>query len=166
MNLSITIRFGKKDGDLMLMVSQYRISDMLVLAVNRYLGKTQECIPLPPNVPYKPVRCATIYLSDDDDETIDFMRQFPNGYRSAAVKMLLRHATERCDLRQLLQLDQVIIEKTKAAPPQPQYLVPAKKRMEGSNAAEAGPGSKIVRPSLNPTVEDKAVDDDEIFDLI
>ncbi|MBQ3010205.1 MAG: hypothetical protein IJA20_06035 [Methanocorpusculum sp.] len=159
MNLSITIRFGKKDGDLMLMASQYHITDMLVLAVARHLGKTQETIPLPPNVPYKPVACATVYLNDEHEDAINFLRQFPNGFRSAAVKMLLRHAMEKCDLRHLLLPIKPI--KETPAPLKPNYIVPAKRRDAHDSKAE----QKIMRPDFAPASTEQK-DEDDIFDLI
>lgn len=159
MNLNITVRFGKKDGDLMLMASQYRISDMLVLAVARHLGKTQETIPLPPNVPYKQTRCATIYLNDEHEDAINFMRQFPNGFRSTAAKMLLRHATEQCDLRHLHQPETLAPELS--APKKPKYITPAKR----PEVAKSNPEQKIERPTFETPVPEQANDDD-IFKLI
>lgn len=166
MNLSITVRLGKKDGDLMLMVSQYRISDMLALAVRYHLGLTTERIPLPPNVPFKPVKCATVYLDSENEDVIEFMQQFPDGYRSTAVKMLLRHATEHCDLRHLTG-DPLIEEKTKAAPPKPQYIIPARQRQEPQGVK--GPKTYSPPPPARSRFEeqpDERDDEDSIFDLI
>jgi len=159
MNLTITIRFGKKDGDLMLMASQYHITDMLVLAVDRHIGKTQETIPLPPNVAYKTIHSSTIYLNDEHEDAINFLRQFPNGFRSAAVKMLLRHATERCDLRHLQPVISPAPEK--AAPAKPNYIVPAKRQETHDSKAE----QKIVRPDFTPAATEHD-DEDDIFELI
>lgn len=159
MNLNITVRFGKKDGDLMLMASQYHITDMLVLAVDRHIGKTQETIPLPPNVAYKPIHSATIYLNDEHEDAINFLRQFPNGFRSAAVKMLLRHATEQCDLRHLQP--SAAPAPQKPAPVKPNFIVPAKRR----DTLDSKANPKIVRPDF--TDEPKAqVSEDDIFNLI
>lgn len=176
MNLSITVRLGRKDGDLMLMASQYRISDMLILAVHYHLGLTTERIPLPPNVPFKPIKCTTIYLDDDNEDVIEFMKQYPDGYRSTAVKMLLRHATEYCDLRHLTG-DAQFEAQTKAAPPKPQYIIPAKQRLEQQDAWESPKPPEFPEPPerLEPPAKPAAQpantgfeedDEDSIFDLI
>lgn len=167
MNLSITVRLGRKDGDLMLMASQYRISDMLVLAVRYHLGLTAERIPLPPNVPFKPIKCATIYLDGDNEDVIEFMQQYPDGYRSTAVKMLLRHATERCDLRHLTG-DAQFEAQTKAAPPKPQYIIPAKVRLEQQEAGEPSELSELPVKPVQPITDMVSDEDDEdsVLDFI
>lgn len=100
--MRITIRFGEKDADLMLMASQYHLGDMLRLAIRHYLGQTFETIPLPPGIDVKPLICSTIYLRAEDSDSISFMSQFPAGYRSTAAKLLIRHATAQCNIRHLL----------------------------------------------------------------
>lgn len=129
--MRITIRLGKTEKDLLLIAAQYRLYDMLRLAIHQYLGKTDERIPLPPNVPVKLMSCATIYINPNDEEVISFMEQFPPGARSAAVKLLLRHATDRCDLRCLLTM-----ASTEQIKPNVKVLPPAPGRQRPSNSVK------------------------------
>lgn len=100
--IRINLRLGQKDGDLILLGKQYRISEMVRLAIRYYLGKSNEKIPLPPyvDVPSEAVYTILLY-PDSDPEVLEFLQTIPNGYRSTAIKQLLRNAMERCDFRLL-----------------------------------------------------------------
>ena len=99
------IRLGDKDGDLILLGSWYRITEMVRHAIHYYLGKTDEKILLPPyseEIPNEAIYTALFYPEKDSEE-IEFLESIPNGFRSTVVKRLLRHAMERCDLRPILK---------------------------------------------------------------
>ena len=99
------IRLGDKDGDLILLGSWYRITEMVRHAIHYYLGKTDEKIPLPPygeKIPKEAIYTALLYPETDSEE-IKFLESIPKGFRSTAVKRLLRHAMEKCDLRPILK---------------------------------------------------------------
>lgn len=98
------IRLGDKDGDLILLGSWYRITEMVRHAIHYYLGQTDEKISLPPyseEIPKEAIYTALFYPEKDSEE-IEFLESIPNGFRSTVVKRLLRHAMERCDLRPIL----------------------------------------------------------------
>lgn len=99
------IRLGKKDVDLILLGSWYRITYMVRHAIQFYLGKTDERLSLPPynkKVPKEAVY-SILFYPERDSEEIAFLQSIPNGYRSAAVKQLLRNAMEKYDIRPLLK---------------------------------------------------------------
>ena len=99
------IRLGDKDGDLILLGSWYRITEMVRHAIHYYLGQTDEKISLPPyseEIPKEAIYTALFYPEKDSEE-IEFLESIPNGFRSTVVKRLLRHAMEKCDLRPILK---------------------------------------------------------------
>lgn len=101
--VKISLRCGQKERDLILLGSQYRLSDMVRLAVENYLGITEEQIPLPPMRSARKEAFFTVVLnSETAPEAVELFKKIPEGYRSTAVKLLLRHAMASCDLRALM----------------------------------------------------------------
>lgn len=105
--IKISIRCGKKDRDIILLGTKYHLANMVRQAIDYYYGKTADKIPLPPlgsnNEHIKDTAFFTIVLnSDDSKDAIELLKTIPSGYRSEAIKNLLRCAMERCDLRGLM----------------------------------------------------------------
>ena len=99
------LRLGQKDGDLILLGSKYRITKMVRHAIQFYLGKTDERIPLPPYNEKVPKMLFTQFFSIRKQilRKLRFLQSVPNGYRSAVMKRLLRYAMEQCDLRLIME---------------------------------------------------------------
>lgn len=101
--IKFNLRLSAKDGDLLLLAEQYHFSAMVLLAARRYLGKTEEQIPLPPKRPVGQRWFSITLRKEDDPDVYRLFKTLPAGYRGHAVKLMLRHAMERCDLRFMLE---------------------------------------------------------------
>ena len=147
------LRLGQKDGDLILLGSKYRITKMVRHAIQFYLGKADERIPLPPyneKVP-KDVVYSILLYPETDSEEIAFLQSVPNGYRSAVMKRLLRYAMEQCDLR-------LIMENA----PKPIFYKNARRSVPHQKAPEPRIAKRPIPP--DPPVSQTADDDeDDIF---
>lgn len=114
--IRVTLRLGPYDGDLILLGKQYRISEMVRIAIRYYLGISEERIPLPPmlEVPEETVY-AVSFSESKSPEIVAFLSSLPSGYRSTIIKRLLRYAMEQCDIRSLLARKFVVRKRKKAS---------------------------------------------------
>ena len=148
------LRLGQKDGDLILLGSTSRITKMVRHAIQYYLYKTDEKIPLPPynkEVPKEAIYSILLYPETDSEE-IAFLQSVPNGYRSTVIKYLLRNAMERCDLR-------LIMENV----PKPAIYKNTRKSALSKKALEPSAAKQHSIPP-DPSVPQKVEDDeDDIF---
>ena len=156
--VKISLRCGQKDGDLILLGSQYRLSDMVRLAVENYLGITEERIPLPPMRSAQKEAFFTVVLSSETaPEAVELFKEIPEGYRSTAVKLLLRHAMASCDLRSLTGNEAKIQKPREKMQSKTQPFAAAKR------------SPPVNRPVSSPVAKQGTVhvsDEDSIFDGI
>jgi len=101
--IRVTLRLTKGDVDIISLMEYYRPRYIVSLAVSRYLGQTDETLPLPPESSEKEALYRSIiFHRGDDEETYDFLASLPEGAVSPVLKRLIRHATAQCDIRPLL----------------------------------------------------------------
>lgn len=101
--IRVTLRLTKGDVDIISLMEYYRPRHVISLAISRYLGQTNETLPLPPESSDKEsLYRSVIFHRGDDEETYDFLASLPGGSVSPILKRLIRHATAKCDIRPLL----------------------------------------------------------------
>lgn len=113
--IRVTLRLTKSDVDIISLMEYYRPRHVISLAVSRYLGQTGETLPLPPESSDKEsLYRSVIFHRGDDEETYDFLASLPDGAVSTILKRLIRHATDKCDIRPLLAKtkDDIVDSKT------------------------------------------------------
>jgi len=156
----INIRFGPKDKDLQLLASSNRFDDVITYAIDHYLGKVKAPIPLPNLDSINAGQEKTIYTlyldNITDKDAIDLLQGIPAGYRSFALKLLIRHAMERCDLRAL----QAAVNDTPAAPKKKQPSARYMPRMPTPQQAPISPPRPTQKQSLPHS------DEDDVFNAI
>lgn len=148
--IRVTLRLGPHDGDLILLGKQYRLSEMVRIAIRYYLGLSNEKIPLPPmaEVPEETVY-AVSFSESTSPEIVAFLSSLPSGYRSTIIKRLLRYAMEQCDIRILMTRKSVVRKR--------------KKTSGKSKEPEARPNPSKKDFESFPTVKPEYTDEDDIF---
>lgn len=98
-SLSCTLRLGAKDGDLLLLAKHYGIAELVFFAVQKHLGKHTGSLKLPPPENVEERIYAVRVSESKDADAYRFLSSVPSGNRSQVIKMLIRRATEECDIR-------------------------------------------------------------------
>lgn len=98
-SLSCTLRLGAKDGDLLLLAKQYGIAELVFFSIQKHLGKCTGCLKLPPPENVEERIYAVRVNESRDADAYRFLSSIPSGNRSQVIKMLIRRATEECDIR-------------------------------------------------------------------
>lgn len=148
--IRVTLRLGPHDGDLILLGKQYRLSEMVRIAIRYYLGLSDERIPLPPmvEVPEETVY-AVSFSESTSPEIVAFLSSLPSGYRSTIIKRLLRYAMEQCDIRVLMTRKSVVRKR--------------KKTSGKSKCPETKPNTAKKAFEPLPAVNAEQTDEDDIF---
>lgn len=113
-SIRITMRLSAKDADIISIFEYYKPRTVICFAVQRYLTGSNNTLTIPPAISDKPVLYRAFVINRADAPAVyDFLVSAPAGKRSDIIKRLIRHATDRCDLRQLLD----VAEQAPAPPP-------------------------------------------------
>lgn len=104
--IRIFVRFFPRDTDLIAVVKQYSLRGALRIAVDNYCGNKRATLRLPAKMvePTTQTSHITIHQRDDPDMYAVF-EKIPKCNRMEAIRLLIRHATERCELRHLYSGD-------------------------------------------------------------
>lgn len=120
-SIRITMRLSAKDADIISIFEYYKPRTVICFAVQRYLTGSNNTLAIPPAISDKPVLYRAFVINRADAPAVyDFLVSAPAGKRSDIIKRLIRHATDRCDLRQLLAVaEQAPTLPPPLQPPQP-----------------------------------------------
>lgn len=167
-SLNCTLRLGAKDGDLLLLAEEYGIAELIFFSVRKYLGKHTGCFQLPPPKNVEE-RIYSVRLKESKDADVyRFLSSIPPGNRSQVIKLLIRHATEECDIRFLS--GEYIVKKAMreyehaGAPQTPPTQKPFKSPK--SAAVQRDTVSPTTPKSSAPPASAAQQEQDEIFDFI
>lgn len=154
-SMKINIRFGAQDEDLRLLAtSSKHFDDIVIYAIDHYLGKAVSPLPLPSidETNLRPDKAVyTIYLDNVyDKDAVDLLQGIVPGYRSFAIKLLIRHAMERCDLRALQ------ITSQNALSPRKRVVRPRRPKTRPTSVP-------CGRPTQKPVAH---IDEDDVFNAI
>lgn len=151
--IKVTLRMGPNDEDLILLTSYYQLKQALIFAVRKYLNRSTGTLSLPPptNVPTNTWHQATIYKQANPD-VYQFLKGIPERKRTTVIKRLLRHATEECDLRSLLEPQQRRTQAKSMVKDMPQEAAerPQKPIKDKDGPGDVRPAPMAQRPQEPP----------------
>ncbi len=167
--IRIVLSLGMKEADILLLAKQYNLKNLVIQAVNNYLTHSSTKIALPSMQQVSPKR-YTICLNESDDENVyRFILSIPKGFRVIAVKLLLRHSLEQCDLRFLTDYPQNIVPQKKPKESQSHTNIPARVLQKENNQTMNNSVPTVEKQENHHKIlplPDKSANADDIFDLI
>lgn len=184
--IKVTLRFGQKDADLKLLASRDDFRAIIVHALKKHLRKARRVLPLPQQAPsYGLSNYYTFRFAQSEDKDIfDLLQAIPSGYRSIAIKRLIRHAMAQCDLRDLCPYPELVMPRKpherKRSRTQSQQSTPTPKSIpimatepaQGPKPETSPKPTPMPYPKSQPQLQPKptvpfapnlSVDDEDVF---
>ena len=168
--IKINLKFNEKDADIFALIEYYSLRKAIYLAVQNYLGKTENRLKLPPTYPIQTSWRRIVIHKEDDIDTYQLLQQIPPRCQGHAIKLLLRHAMENCDLRFLIQLQQKETTESKTGNPSSKqskmYPDTNKKKKNASVSSQERPATMKRDTRIEAVRHEPVKAEDDAFEFI